>query len=76
MADAEQTPESLTQPPSETEIQKDEPEGWEHELDVYPIVDPSEDPGWAIKTVKVWLYICIFSLVFSLALVILGIWYD
>ena len=54
----------------------DEPEGWEEELDVYPLRDPSEDPGWAIKTVKIWLYFCSFSFIFCLVLVILGIWYD
>lgn len=48
----------------------------ESALDVYPLRDPSDDPGWAVKTVWVWLGFALLSLVFILVLLILGFIYD
>ena len=48
----------------------------EAELDVYPLRDPSEDPGWAVKTVWVWVGMAIFLLLFLITLFILGLWFD
>ncbi|MBN1291268.1 MAG: hypothetical protein JXB48_05450 [Candidatus Latescibacteria bacterium] len=42
----------------------------------YPLRDPSEDPRWAVRTVKIWMWITIFCIVGILVLMILGIWYD
>jgi hypothetical protein len=48
----------------------------EASLEVYPLRDPSEDPGWAIKTIWVWLFISCGLFIFFLVLLVLGIWYD
>ena len=45
-------------------------------LEVYPLREASEDPGWAVKTVWVWLSIAIGLLIFFLVLMVLGFWYD
>jgi len=45
-------------------------------LEVYPLREASEDPGWAIKTVWVWISIALGLLVFFLVLMVLGFWYD
>jgi hypothetical protein len=45
-------------------------------MDVYPLREASEDPGWAIKTVWVWIGIAVGLLIFFLVLMILGFWYD
>ena len=42
----------------------------------YPLRDPSEDPTWAVRIVKTWMGIVIFSIIFIVTLMILGIWYD
>lgn len=48
----------------------------EASLDVYPLRDASEDPGWAVKTVWIWVGIAIFLLLFLITLFILGLWFD
>lgn len=48
----------------------------EETMDVYPLREASEDPGWAIKTVWVWISIAMGLLIFFLVLLILGLWYD
>ena len=48
----------------------------EHELDVYPLRNPSEDPRWAVRTVWTWVGIAIFLLLFFVVMGILGIFYD
>ncbi len=52
------------------------PDPLEESLGVYPLRDASEDPGWAIKTVWVWLFIACGLYVFFLVLLVLGLWYD
>ena len=42
----------------------------------YPLRSKKEDPRWAIRTVKIWLGIALFSLGFILALLFLGAFYD
>jgi len=49
---------------------------WEAELDVYPLRPPSEDPGWAVKTVWAWAVFAVASILFIVALTILGAIYD
>jgi len=56
--------------------QQEGPDPLEASLEVYPLRDPSEDPGWAIKTACVWLFIACGLYVFFLVLLVLGIWYD
>jgi hypothetical protein len=55
-----------------------EPEGpaWEADLDIYPLRSPTEDPRWAVRTVKYWVAFAVASLVFILALIVLGAIYD
>ena len=48
----------------------------EETLAVYPLRGASEDPGWAVKTVWVWIFIASGLLTFFLVLLILGFWYD
>lgn len=48
----------------------------EAELDVYPLRDASEDPGWAVKSVWIWVSTAIFLLLFLTTLFILGLWFD
>ena len=48
----------------------------EHELDVYPLRDATEDPNWAIRTVWTWVGIAVFLLLFFVVMTILGIFYD
>ena len=42
----------------------------------YPTRNPSEDPTWAVRIVVIWMGITVFSILFILTLMILGIWYD
>ena len=56
--------------------QQEGPDPLEASLEVYPLRDASEDPGWAIKTVLVWLFIACGLYVFFLVLLVLGFWYD
>jgi hypothetical protein len=49
---------------------------WESMLDSYPLRPPVEDPGWAVKIVKIWLGFAIASGMFILALIVLGFFYD
>jgi hypothetical protein len=42
----------------------------------YPLRPPSEDPRWALWTVRVWAGIALSGLIFFIALLILGIFYD
>ena len=48
----------------------------EHELDVYPLRDASEDPRWALWTIGIWIGIAVSLLLFFVVLTILGIFYD
>jgi len=49
---------------------------WEAELNNYPLRPPEEDPGWAVKTVKIWLWTAIALGIFIVALLVLGYFYD
>ena len=49
---------------------------WEADLDVYPLRETNEDPGWASRTVWIWTVFTVFSLLILLLLTILGIFYD
>jgi hypothetical protein len=49
---------------------------WEAELASYPLQPPEEDPGWAVKTVKIWLWTAIALGIFIVALLVLGYFYD
>ncbi|MEW6520167.1 MAG: hypothetical protein AB1461_12215 [Thermodesulfobacteriota bacterium] len=49
---------------------------WESELGSYPLREPGEDPGWAVRTVQIWLWIALASGAFILALIVLGFFYD
>ncbi len=42
----------------------------------YPLRPASEDPRWALWTVRVWTGIALSGLIFFIALLILGIFYD
>lgn len=44
--------------------------------EIYPLRDPSEDPHWAVRTVKIWIAFGLASLLFILILLFLGIFYD
>ncbi|MBD3291917.1 MAG: hypothetical protein GF393_03270 [Armatimonadia bacterium] len=41
-------------------------------LDDYPLREKGEDPGWAVKIVKVWLLIAVTSLLFIIG--VLAYW--
>jgi hypothetical protein len=45
-------------------------------MDAYPTRAPEDDPRWAIRVVKVWITISIVALVFIIALIILGLFFD
>lgn len=49
---------------------------WESELGSYPLREPAEDPGWAVKIVKIWLGIALVSGLFIMTLIVLGFFYD
>jgi len=44
--------------------------------EIYPLRDPSGDPHWAVRTVKIWIAFSLASLLFILILLFLGIFYD
>lgn len=46
------------------------------QLKEYPLRDPSEDPRWAVRTVKIWVGFALFCLGFILTLIILGVIFD
>jgi hypothetical protein len=69
--DEEPKPEAKREPPLEPKAPP-----WEADLDVYPLRSPSEDPRWAVRTVKYWVAFAVASLVFILALIVLGAIYD
>jgi hypothetical protein len=52
------------------------PDPLEETLAVYPLRDPSQDPGWAVKVVWTWICIAVFLLLFFVVLLVLGLWYD
>ena len=52
------------------------PEPTEQGPEPYPLRKPSEDPRWAVGIVWTWVGIAIFLLLFIVALIILGFWYD
>lgn len=56
--------------------QAEAPGPLEETLAVYPLRGPSEDPGWAVKTVWTWICIAVFLLLFFVVLLVLGLWYD
>jgi hypothetical protein len=43
---------------------------------IYPLREPSEDPRWSVRTVKIWIGFALTSLLFILIMLILGIFYD
>ncbi len=45
-------------------------------LEEYPLRPPQEDPGWAIKTVWIWVVVAVGLFVFLVLLTILGIFFD
>ena len=49
---------------------------WEADLDVYPVRERGEDPGWAITTVWLWVGFALASLAFIVVLLILGAIYT
>lgn len=58
------------------EAAPDEEPEWAAELDEYPLREPSEDPGWAVWIVRIWVGFTVFCIVFILVLIVLGFWYD
>ncbi len=46
------------------------------EEEIYPLRDRSEDPHWAVRTVRIWIAFGLASLLFILILLFLGIFYD
>jgi hypothetical protein len=52
------------------------PHPWESELGDYPLRAPGDDPGWVVKTMRIWLGIALASGVFIVALIVLGFFYD
>lgn len=42
----------------------------------YPLRDPAEDQGWAVNTVRIWVGILTFLIIFMFALIILGAIFD
>jgi hypothetical protein len=61
--------------PAQAAVQEP-PDPLEESLAAYPLRDPSEDPGWAVKVVWTWIVIAVGLLLFFLVLLILGFWYD
>ncbi|MFC1863353.1 hypothetical protein ACFL1Z_05300 [Thermodesulfobacteriota bacterium] len=48
----------------------------EVDLEIYPLREPSDDPRWAIRVVKIWIGFVIAALIFILTLLVLGAIYD
>ena len=48
----------------------------EVDLEIYPSREPSDDPRWAIRVVKIWIGFVIVALIFILTLLVLGAIYD
>jgi len=48
----------------------------EHELDIYPLRDASEDARWMLWTVGIWMGIALSLLLFFIVMTILGLFYD
>jgi hypothetical protein len=46
------------------------------EIKPYPLREPSEDPKWAVRTVRIWIGISFAFLTFILILGIFGLFYD
>jgi len=49
---------------------------WGEDIDTYPLRESGEDPRWAVRTVWIWVGFALFSLVFVLTFLILGLFYD
>jgi len=49
---------------------------WAADLDRYPLRPPAEDPGWAIKTVWIWVVFAVASFLFMVTLLVLGALVD
>ena len=49
---------------------------WEADLDVYPVRESSEDPGWATKIVWGWVCFVLASIGFIMTLLVLGAYHD
>ena len=64
--------------PEKTEDQSAAPPGpaWEKDLDEYPLREASEDPKWAVRTVRIWVGFGLISLTFIMTMLILGIFHD
>lgn len=61
------TPEHADEAPAD-----DEAHPLEAQLDVYPLREPSEDPGWAVKIVWTWVGFALLALAFIVWLVIMS----
>ena len=71
--------EDATQAPAPEEPCGDDTDSasrFEAEMDVYPLRDPSEDPGWAVKMVWTWVGLCSFATLFILWLLVMSFFYD
>jgi len=69
----------MTSEPEESTVEtpdRGEPHPWEAQMDVYPTRAPEDDPTWAIRVVTVWTAIAVALLLFIIALIILGLFYD
>jgi len=55
---------------------EDELSPLERDLASYPLREPAEDPRWAVRVVQGWLGFALFSLAFTVALIVLGWFYD
>ena len=49
---------------------------WERELASYPLRDAAEDPRWAVRLARGWLWTATATGLFVLVLILLGIFYD
>jgi len=79
MADPSKTDKSGTEPGKvepEASQDREEPSPLERDLASYPLREPAEDPRWAVRVVWGWLGFALFSLLFTVVLIVLGWFYD
>ena len=55
---------------------REEVSSLEQDLASYPLREPAEDPRWAVRVVQGWLGFALFSLLFTVVLIVLGWFYD